>query len=157
MVKVLKIDGVDARAYGRSTLRKSTGEGVAAPATVGEVAADTAAQAAQRALIAEQRALEREITVQYSLFHSMAYAGSRTKQAQISQYIDELEARLYALRQELAAHGSSDAADDRVVKTDRARGKDALDAVLHDPRSTVKKDDLPDVFSNSLGLMSPPK
>ena len=129
----------------------------APPSTVNEQAADSEAQAAYRALIARRGLIEHEIEVQTHLLHSYALARDRKRQLEISQKLDELEAELHLLRPKLGATGERHRAGSELVKTDRQRGADALDTIMHQP--SIKKSELPDVFEldNSMGLRSQPK
>jgi hypothetical protein len=148
--RILAVDGVPVDRL----IRKNW----ATPGTEGERAADTATQAEHRELIARQRFLERRREVQWSRFNSLELARDRDEQLRISRELDEIQAELDVLREQLAAFGPRDnAGSDRgFAKTDRARGADALHTIMHTP--TIRKDDLPDVFGldNSLGLRSQP-
>src|SRR5687767_5759083 len=121
--KVIAVDGVPVEIRKSAEVRKNFVD----PATVGERAADTPAQAAHRELIAEQRALEREQVVLYSVF--LAHGTSRARQLEASGRLDEIEARLAVLRANLAGSGAH-----RVAKsdglTDAERGANALDTIL---------------------------
>lgn len=141
-VKLLAVDGVPVE-----QLRKS-----ATPATTGEIAADTLAQAADRAWIEAKRALEREQVVLYSIFH--AHGTSRARQLEVSARLDEIEAALATLRPKLSGASKRLAKSDPALRIGQARTRDALGVLLRQP--SLAKADLQDPFelSNEFGLRS---
>ncbi len=127
----------------------------AAPGTEGERAADTPAQAADRARIAHQRALERKLVILQSKLESAWEYGDKAGERRLAEAIEQTLLELGAIRAV-----PNVAPDESVAKTEspiglgRAKQRDALGTLLRQP--TLRKGDLPDPLglSNDLGLRS---
>jgi hypothetical protein len=149
-VKILKVED-------REEITKSAFD---APGTEGERRADTPHQAADRALIDRQHALERRQAVLYGLFHSLPVQRDRPRQLEISRELDEVEAELNSLREHSASTGARRDAGSEFAKCELGIGapkqRDPLGAILRQP--TLRKQDLPDPFEldNSIGVRSQP-